>query len=97
MAKWKEMHGARVAWPCDMRDDMLESAIVVTKKHMNAVGDLESSGATIAQLVKEEFDEEWGMKWHCMIGTSFGCHATHESGCFVHFYVGEWAVMLFKA
>ena len=49
------------------------------------------------EKVKEEFDEEWGMKWHCMIGTSFGCHATHESGCFVHFYVGEWAVMLFKA
>ena len=91
------MWGARVAWPCDMRDDMLESAVTVTKRHMAAVGDLDGGGAQLAQLVKAEFDDTWGMKWHVMIGTSFGCHATHEAGCFVHFYVAEWAVMIFKA
>jgi hypothetical protein len=72
-------------------------AVTVTKRHMAAVGDLDVGGAQLAQLVKEEFDDTWGMKWHVMIGTSFGCHATHEAGCFVHFYVAEWAVMIFKA
>jgi dynein light chain LC8-type len=47
--------------------------------------------------VKLAFDEKWGGSWHCVIGKAFGSFVTHETQLFMYFYVGDKAVLLYKA
>ncbi|ODV83273.1 hypothetical protein CANARDRAFT_30051 [[Candida] arabinofermentans NRRL YB-2248] len=50
----------------------------------------------IAAFLKKEMDKEYGPTWHCIVGKSFGSFVSHESGCFIHFYVDTLAILLFK-
>lgn len=43
----------------------------------------------IAAVIKKEFDEMYGSKWHCIVGSSFGSFVTHEHGYFVYFHLGK--------
>ena len=51
----------------------------------------------VAKEVKLAFDEKWGGSWHCVIGKAFGSFVTHETQQFMYFYVGDKAVLLYKA
>ena len=44
-----------------------------------------------------DFDTNWGPNWHVVIGRNFGSFVTHETKNFVFFYLGDKAIMLFKA
>lgn len=51
----------------------------------------------IAAYIKREFDKRYGASWHCIVGKNFGSYVTHESQHFIYFYIGQLAVLLFKA
>jgi dynein light chain LC8-type len=55
------------------------------------------SGLDCAEKIKGEFDQRWGPHWHCIVGRNFGSFVTHETKKFIYFYLGDKAVMLFKA
>ena len=82
--KTKPFKGARVLWPPDMPDDMLEDAIITAKKALEDK-DVEEHGVEIAKEVKKHMDEHWEPYWHVFLGKSFGCHAVHEKNRFVYF------------
>lgn len=54
-------------------------------------------GLACAEKIKTEFDSRWSPYWHCIIGRNFGSFVTHETKNFIFFYLGDKAVMLFKA
>lgn len=54
-------------------------------------------GLQCAEAIKNEFDTRWSPHWHVIIGRNFGSFVTHETKCFVFFYLEDKAVMLFKA
>lgn len=95
--EWKHMWGAKVKWPSDMPDDMLEDAIKVTREALEGIEDWESQGDAVVDKLKKSFDEKWGPHWHAVVGTNFGSFVTHEARRFVYFYVADKAVLLFKA
>lgn len=38
----------------------------------------------------------YGPGWQCIVGTDFGSFVTHCSGCFIYFWVGSLAILLFR-
>ena len=58
---------------------------------------LYSTGLACAEKIKAAFDAKWLPYWHVIIGRNFGSFVTHETKMFIYFYLGERAVMLFKA
>lgn len=77
--EWKTMWGAKIKWPADMSDDMLKDAVETTRAAMAEFPDFEADGQKLVKKIKAEFDSRWGPHWHCVVGKSFGCYATHES------------------
>lgn len=51
----------------------------------------------VVEAVKKDFDEHLEPHWHVIIGKNFGSFVTHETKKFLYFYVGDKAVMVFKA
>lgn len=86
---------ARVLWPPDMTDDLLEFA-VETAKDSKRQFDIDSQGQEVARYIKQKFDEKWLPYWHVVVGKSFGSHCTHESERFVYFYLEKHAFMIYK-
>merc|ERR1712168_175002 len=77
---------------CDMPDALKADAIALGKE---AVGAHEQE-KDIAFAIKKAFDDKHGATWHCIVGAKFGSYVTYEVG-FIYFYVGEKAILLFKA
>jgi dynein light chain LC8-type len=50
-----------------------------------------------AEIIKKEFDTRWSPHWHVIIGRNFGSFVTHETKSFLFFYLGDKAIMIFKA
>ncbi|GIX66161.1 dynein light chain 1, putative [Babesia caballi] len=50
----------------------------------------------IASHIKKEFDKRFEPTWHCVVGRNFGSYVTHEKNCFIYFYIGNVAILLFK-
>ncbi|KAI8557730.1 hypothetical protein RHMOL_Rhmol04G0032500 [Rhododendron molle] len=46
--------------------------------------------------VVQEFDGIYGPGWQCIVGTDFGSFVTHCYGCFIHFCIGNLAILLFR-
>ena len=86
---------ARVLWPPDMPDDMLEDA-VKTAKEATTTFDIETQGQEVAKFIKQRFDEKWLPYWHVIVGKGFGSHCNHESRRFLYFYMGKHAFMIYK-
>ena len=84
----------------DMPQEMQEKAIELAKQTLlTPIGTLQQqpfSTRDVAGNIKREFDRLYGTSWHCIVGKVFGSHVTHEMNCFIFFYVGPWAIMLFK-
>ena len=91
------MWGARVKVPCDMGDDMLKDAVETCRRILEEYPDFETDGLRAAEEIKHEFDNKWSPNWHVVVGRSFGSYVTHETKCFVYFYIGDKAVMMYKA
>ena len=80
----KPFKGAQVLWPVDMPDDMLEDAILVSKKTMDEY-EFETDGVEIAKTVKAHMDKKYEPNWHVFLGKQFGSHVIHEKNRFVYF------------
>ncbi|XP_954491.1 dynein light chain 1, putative [Theileria annulata] len=50
----------------------------------------------IAGHIKKEFDKTYEPTWHCIVGKNFGSFVTHEKHCFIYFYLGKMAFLIFK-
>ena len=57
----------------------------------------DSDGLETVTEIKRELDKTFGTSWHVIIGRAFGSFCTHEAKTFMYFYIGDKAVMLFKA
>jgi len=77
---------------CDMPDALKADAIALGKEAVTA----HEQEKDIALAIKKAFDEKHGATWHCIVGAKFGSYVTYEVG-FIYFYVGEKAILLFKA
>lgn len=51
----------------------------------------------IAAFLKREFDKKFGTTWQCIVGNSFGAWVTYEKGNYIYFYIGQWAILLYKS
>ena len=80
----KPFKGAQVLFPFDMPDDMLEDAVLTSKRVMDE-HEFDSAGVEIAKKVKEYFDQKYDPTWHVFLGKQFGCHTIHEKNRFVYF------------
>ena len=54
-------------------------------------------GLRIAEQMKRELDTKWSPHWHVIIGRNFGSFVTHETKTFLFFYLGDKAIMIYKA
>ncbi|CCW62692.1 unnamed protein product [Phytomonas sp. EM1] len=73
----------------DMQADVIEVALQAQEK-FNVEKD-------IAAFIKKEFDKKYQPTWHCIVGRNYGSYVTHEAHCFIYFYLGQTAILLFKA
>ncbi|KAH9586467.1 Dynein light chain [Trypanosoma melophagium] len=77
----------------DMPEDMQADAFEVTSQALEKFN-IEKD---IAAYIKKEFDKKYQPTWHCIVGRNFGSFVTHETHCFLYFYYGQVAVLLFKS
>lgn len=94
--KFNTLFGARVSWPCDMSDDLLEFCVQNAKEHQHLV---ESNGAEVCENLKKALDVHptHGGDWHVTCGKNFGTATVHNTGYFAFFYLEDRAFMMFKA
>ena len=105
--EWTYRWGAKIKMPCDVPDDIgkdavqeTDNTIVEMENAMSAAGEdfkWEEHGTDVVKKVKGFFDQKYGPAWHVFIGKDFGAHVTHVSRTFIYFYLGDKAVMIFKA
>ncbi|KAK2197211.1 bifunctional Dynein light chain [Babesia duncani] len=76
----------------DMDDATREFAIELTNEALEKF----KVEKDIAAYIKKEFDRRFEPTWHCIVGRNFGSYVTHEKGCFIYFYIGSTAILLFK-
>lgn len=77
----------------DMSEELKNDAIEIGLKALDKF----TVEKDIAGFIKKEFDKKYGPNWHCVVGRSFGSFVTHESKHFIYFYLGQVAILLFKA
>lgn len=77
----------------DMSEDMQADATDMAIKAMQACKNVEKD---VAQVLRKEFEKKYNPTWHCIVGKRFGSFATHETGHFIYFYLGQTAFLLFK-
>lgn len=96
---WRYMWGAKIRVPLDMPDDILRSAVESAQKHVGPIDPTEwqEKGDEAVTAMKKEMDQKWGEFWHVFAGRSFGSYVTHESKRFVFFYIGDYAILMYKS
>ena len=72
----------------DMQDLALKAATVATVKF--------TVEKDVAAHIKKTFDKAYGPVWQCIAGRSFASYVTYKAKHFIYFYLGEWAVLLYK-
>eukprot|EP00747_Dinoflagellata_sp_TGD_P211339 gnl/TRDRNA2_/TRDRNA2_84579_c0_seq1.p2 gnl/TRDRNA2_/TRDRNA2_84579_c0~~gnl/TRDRNA2_/TRDRNA2_84579_c0_seq1.p2 ORF type:complete len:108 (-),score=39.27 gnl/TRDRNA2_/TRDRNA2_84579_c0_seq1:166-489(-) len=95
--EYKTLWGARILWPPDIADNILEDAVKVSHSAIEEFPNSEREALKITEKIKKHFDEKWGAYWHITVGKNFGCHSVHEKQKFVYFYIGQFAFMFYKA
>jgi len=77
----------------DMVEDMQQAAI----ESAQAAIEKFNIEKDIAAYIKKDFDKKHNPTWHCIVGRNFGSFVTHETHCFIYFYLGQVAILLFKS
>ncbi|KAG5597707.1 hypothetical protein H5410_038939 [Solanum commersonii] len=88
------LEGKAVIGDTDMLGTMQQDALDLAAKALDFFDVTEAT--EIARFLKKEFDTMYGPGWQCIVGTDFGSFVTHCYGCFIHFYIGSLAILLFK-
>eukprot|EP01017_Pseudomicrothorax_dubius_P035924 TRINITY_DN5098_c0_g1_i4.p2 TRINITY_DN5098_c0_g1~~TRINITY_DN5098_c0_g1_i4.p2 ORF type:complete len:107 (+),score=6.42 TRINITY_DN5098_c0_g1_i4:70-390(+) len=94
--EYKVFKGARVLWPPDCPDNILEEAIRKTHELLK-VHNIKTDGAKIVQALKEHLDVTFEKSWHVVMGKNFGCYSVHEMRRFLFFYIDAYAFLMYKA
>ncbi|KKA28176.1 hypothetical protein TD95_004076 [Thielaviopsis punctulata] len=76
----------------DMAEDMKQDVIEIAQEAMQKY----TIEKDIAQHIKKALDDRKGPTWHCVVGRNFGSFVTHETKHFIYFYLGHYAILLFK-
>lgn len=76
---------------CDIADDMRDRAIELIQSSPMLVE------RDIAMKIKKSFDEEFGPKWHCVVGRHFASHVTYEPRHYIYVLHGNRVFLIFKA
>mmetsp|Transcript_106050 Transcript_106050/g.184408 ORF Transcript_106050/g.184408 Transcript_106050/m.184408 type:complete len:90 (-) Transcript_106050:84-353(-) len=77
----------------DMNEGMQTEAIECAQQAMDKF----NTEREIANFIKKEFDKRHTPFWHVVVGKNFGSYVTHETKHFIYFYLGQLAILLFKA
>ena len=77
----------------DMSEEMQQDTIEIA----SAALELHAIEKDIAAYIKKEFDTKYNPTWHCIVGRNFGSFVTHETHHFIYMYLGQVAILLFKA
>ncbi|KAM1245644.1 hypothetical protein ACFX13_037653 [Malus domestica] len=88
------LEGKAVVNETDMLQTMQQDALQLAAKALDNFDVTEPT--EIAQFIKKEFDDTYGLGWQCIVGTDFGSFVTHSQGCFIYFFVGSLAFLLFR-
>jgi dynein light chain LC8-type len=77
----------------DISEEMQNDAVEIATKAIEA----NVMEKEIALHIKREFDKKHNPTWQCIVGRAFGADVVHESKHFVYFYLGQVAILLWKA
>ncbi|KAI8907022.1 cytoplasmic dynein light chain 2 [Powellomyces hirtus] len=77
----------------DMSEEMQQDAVDCATQAMEKY----NNEKHIAAFIKQEFDKKYNPTWHCIVGRNFGSTVTHEMKHFTCFYLGQFAIPLFKS
>ena len=91
-ASWK-MGPDVVIKASDMTEELQNDAVQIAKQAL----DRYTVEKDIAAFIKNAFDRKHSPTWHCVVGHSFGSYVTHESGRFIFYYIGNYAILLFRS
>jgi dynein light chain LC8-type len=61
------------------------------------VQDAETVEHKAASVISAHFNKKYDPTWQCIVGRNFGSFVTSETKTFSYFYLGQIAVLLFKA
>jgi dynein light chain LC8-type len=50
-----------------------------------------------AAQLKRQFEEAYKGTWHAIVGKSFGCSVTNETGYLIFFRIGKVNILLFQS
>ncbi|CEM24661.1 unnamed protein product [Vitrella brassicaformis CCMP3155] len=73
----------------EMQTDAVAQASVALSKY--------ETEKDVSRHIKSFFDAKYSPNWHCVVGKNFASYATHESKTYIFFYLGQVAVLLYKA
>ncbi|KAL8098523.1 uncharacterized protein LOC141683557 [Apium graveolens] len=88
------LEGKAVIGDTDMLETTQQDALNLAAKALDIFDVTEATA--IARFIKKEFDSTYGPGWQCIVGTDFGSFVTHCYGSFIHFHIGNLAVLLFR-
>ncbi|KAK7312966.1 hypothetical protein VNO77_37249 [Canavalia gladiata] len=88
------LEGKAVIGETDMLQTMQQDALDLASKALDSFDVTEA--IEIARFIKKEFDSVHGPGWQCIVGTDFGSFVTHCCGCFIYFFIGNLAILLFR-
>ncbi|XP_795424.1 dynein light chain 2, cytoplasmic [Strongylocentrotus purpuratus] len=77
----------------DMTEDMQERALDLGMEAYEKFNTEKDRGA----YIKKAFDVEFDTTWHVVVGKHFASFVTHESKCFIYFYIGPMAFLIWKS
>ncbi|XP_063962645.1 uncharacterized protein LOC135155960 [Lytechinus pictus] len=77
----------------DMTEDMQDRALDLGVDAMERFQTEKDRAAHI----KKTFDLEFDTTWHVIVGKHFASFVTHEAKCFIYFYIGPMAFLLWKS
>lgn len=76
-----------------MTEDMQERALDLGMEAYEKFNTEKDRGA----YIKKAFDVEFDTTWHVVVGKHFASFVTHESKCFIYFYIGPMAFLIWKS
>ena len=82
-----------------MPDDILKDAISASIQILSTITSsaTEAEESACIEAIKTHMDKHWDPNWQVVCGRSFGSLVTHQANRFLYMYVGDRAVMIYKA
>ncbi len=78
----------------DMSDKIQKIVLECAQRAINEFDREDRS--SIAQYIKNEFDEKFGNYWACFVGHKFGSFFSFAEGTVISFYIGDLLFLYIK-